>query len=347
MPSSMLTARSCASTALLSFLVAACSLGAGTVTRISNGVAVEGRYVPPEAYAAYAKGAFFEARGEDAAALAQYRLALEYDSDAPEVLARLGAVQCRLSTRAGDGWAHAARRAFARALAIDPGAAVAWLERARCAERAGNLEEALSFAKRAALLDPGSEAAALLVVDCAEKSGRRELARTWLDALVVDEPVTRATWLKFAAFAAQQRDAGRLHRARQALRALDGGALPELLLDDSLTLGNLAGARRAAVALHLTPGKLALRAADEGALELSRAQSELVMAADPDDSDAWTAALLAASLEQDNARFQRVLSAPPAEPTPPSAEAVRALTELLSRVAGPDAVAAWKRASAP
>jgi tetratricopeptide (TPR) repeat protein len=325
----MLTARSCASTALLSFLVAACSLGAGTVTRISNGVAVEGRYVPPEAYAAYAKGAFFEARGEDAAALAQYRLALEYDSDAPEVLARLGAVQC------------------ARALAINPGAAVAWLERARCAERAGNLEEALSFAKRAALLDPGSEAAALLVVDCAEKSGRRELARTWLDALVVDEPVTRATWLKFAAFAAQQRDAGRLHRARQALRALDGGALPELLLDDSLTLGNLAGARRAAVALHLTPGKLALRAADEGALELSRAQSELVMAADPDDSDAWTAALLAASLEQDNARFQRVLSAPPAEPTPPSAEAVRALTELLSRVAGPDAVAAWKRASAP
>jgi hypothetical protein len=71
------------------------------------------------------------------------------------------------------------------------------------------------------------------------------------------------------------------------------------------------------------------------------------MAADPDDSDAWAAALLGASLEQDSARLQRVLSEAPAEPTPPSAEAVRALSELLSRVAGPDAIAAWKRGTAP
>ena len=99
----MPTVRSCSSVALLSFLLAGCGLGAGTVTRVSNGVAVEGRYVPPEAYAAYAKGAFLEARGDDAAALAQYRLALDHDPDAPEILARLGAVQCRLSARAGDG----------------------------------------------------------------------------------------------------------------------------------------------------------------------------------------------------------------------------------------------------
>lgn len=347
MPSSMPTARSWANTALLSLCVAGCGLTQGTVTRVSNGVAVEGRYVPPEAYAAYAKGAYLEARGQDAAALGEYGLALDYDSDAPEILARVGAVQCRLSKRSGDGWAHAARRSFARALAVDPEASSAWLERARCAERGGNLEDALAFAQRAALLDPSSESAALLVVDCAEKSGRLDLARAWLDALVVDEPVARTTWLRFAAFGARQRDAGRVHRARQALRALDGSELPELLLDDALTHGNLRGARRAAVELHLTPGKLALRAADTGALELARAQSELVIGADPDDSDAWTAALLGSSLEQDSARFQRILSHPPGDPTPPSREAVRALTELLGRVAGPDAVAAWKHGTAP
>jgi tetratricopeptide (TPR) repeat protein len=343
MPSSTLTVRSWARTALLSLCTASCGLAQGTVTRISNGVTVEGRYVPPEAYAAYAKGAFLEARGDDAGALAEYRLALDYDSDAPEILARLGAVQCRLSTRAGDGWSHAARKSFARALAVDPQAAAAWLERARCAERGGNLEDALAFAERAALLDPSSEAAALLVIECAEKSGRLDLARTWLDALVVDEPVTRATWLRFAAFGARQRDAGRVHRARQALRALNGAEPPELLLEDSLTHGNLVGARRAAVDLRLTPGKLALRAADAGALELARAQSELVIDADPDDSDAWAAALLGSSLEHDGARFQRILADAPVEPTPPSTEAVRALTELLGRIAGPDAVAAWKQ----
>jgi len=345
-PSSTPIARSC-SAALLALWVAGCGLGAGTVTRVSNGVAVEGRYVPPEAYAAYAKAAFLEARGEDAAALAQYELALEDDSDAPEILSRIGAVQCRLSKREGDGWSHAARKTLARALALNPTLSVAWLERARCAERTGKLEEALSFAERAALLDPTSESAALLFVDYAEKTGRIDLARTWLDAMVVDEPVAQTTWLRFAAFAARQRDAGRVHRARVALRALGGSEPPELRLDDSLTHGNLEGARRAAVDLRLTPGKLALRAADLGALELARAQSELVIDADPDDSDAWTAALLGALLEHDSARFERVLSAAPAEPTPPSAETLRALSELLGRVVGPDAVAALKSGTGP
>jgi tetratricopeptide (TPR) repeat protein len=308
-------------------------------------VPTTGRYISPDAYGAYARGAALEARGEDTLALAAYEAALEDDPDGPEILARIGALQCRLSVRKGDGWSHASRQSFTRALSADPGSSTAWLERARCDRRGLRLDEALSAALRAAELEPDSTAAALLVVDVAEESGRLELARRWLDALVVDEPVGPECWLRLAAFAARHRDSGRLLRARFGLRALGRHGPPELWLHDALGAGDLKEARRASLALRLPPGRLALRAASEGALALARAQAELVRAADPDDSDAWTAALLTASLEADAEGFARILRDAPAEPTPLSPEAVAAMAELLSRIAGPDAGAALRAAT--
>jgi tetratricopeptide (TPR) repeat protein len=328
--------------ALVCLATLGCRLEPATVTRLSGGVPVTGRYVSPEAYAAYSRGALHEARGDEVAALAAYQQALAEDADAPEILARIGAVQCRLSRRAGDGWAHAARQSLTRALSSDPLSSTAWLQRARCDRRLHRFEEALAAAIRAATLDPTSTESVLLVVDVAEESGREDLARTWLDALVVDEPVTRESWLRLAAFAARHRDAGRLLRARAGLRALGLAEPPDLLLDDSLTTGNLERARRAAIELRMTPGRLAVRAALAGALALARTQAELVLAADPDDSDAWTAALLSASLEPDPARFAETLAHAPEAPTPPSPEALAALNELLARIAGPDANAALR-----
>jgi hypothetical protein len=95
----------------------------------------------------------------------------------------------------------------------------------------------------------------------------------------------------------------------------------------------------------MTPGRLAVRAALAGALVIARTQAELVLAADPDDSDAWTAALLSASLEPDPARLAETLARAPEAPTPPSPEGVAALNELLGRIAGPDAAAALRAAT--
>jgi tetratricopeptide (TPR) repeat protein len=324
----------------LALAVFGCRFEPATVTRLASGVPVDGRYVPPEAYAAYARGSLLEARGDVPGALAAYESALDEDPDSPEILARIGAMQCRLSQRAGDGWAHAARQSFSRALAIDPEVSAAWLERARCAEQGNRLDEALGAAARAAALDPASNEAALLVIDVAEESGKIELARVWLDSLAVALPVSRTTWLRLAAFAARHRDAGRLLRARRGLRASRGGEPPELLLDESLSTGNLEQARHAAIALRLPPGRLAIRAALVGALEVARAQSELVLRADPDDSDAWAAALLVASLEPGAPRLSALLARPPEDPTPLGPEALAVLTEIVARVAGADAKAA-------
>jgi hypothetical protein len=187
----------------------------------------------------------------------------------------------------------------------------------------------------------------LLVIDTAEEGGRSDLARLWLDALVVDTPVPRSTWLKLAAFAAHHRDSGRLYRARRGLRELGADEPPELALDDALSTGNLSGARRAAIELRLPPGRLALRAARAGAFGIARDQAELVLGADPDDGDAWLALLLAESVEPGTPGLAAALARAPQEPTPPSSDTLPALRELLRRLAGTDAADAIGAAFAP
>nr|PZN26615.1 MAG: hypothetical protein DIU78_07290 [Pseudomonadota bacterium] len=98
--------------------------------------------------------------------------------------------------------------------------------------------------------------------------------------------------------------------------------------------GDLSAARRAAVRLRLTPGRLALRAALVGSIAIARQQAELVRAADPDDVDAWVAALLVADLERDSVAFAELLRHLPTAATPPSADALAALHEIVSRRTG-------------
>src|SRR5690606_32977568 len=152
-------------------LASACRFEPGPVTRVVDGVPREGRYVAPDAYAAYARGALHEARGELAAALAHYEAALREDPRSPEILARIGHLHCLRARSPGDRAAQAARQAFARATALDPSSTVAWFESARCQRRQGNLDTALAQAHEAALLDPESIAASVLVAEICEQRG--------------------------------------------------------------------------------------------------------------------------------------------------------------------------------
>lgn len=316
-------------------LAAACASHPSSVTRLADGIPYQSRYVPPEAYAAYARASLLEADGQLRAALRGYRRALRLDPGAPGIQTRIGTVSCRLSTRAGDDWAKAAEQAFQEALESDPELSIAWLERARCRDRLGDLDVALRSALKGASIDPASLEGALLVADLADRAGRPDLSQAFLEELVARFPESRTAWRSLLDHARRSRHAAELHRARRALFALGEAQVsrePELY--ERLRAGDLEGARRQAVAAGLGPGRLAVRALEAGALELSRAQAALVLAADPDDSDAWIAALVLADLEGDAERFRTTALAAPERPTPPSPEALQALDRLLRRRLG-------------
>ncbi len=143
---SSLLAIACAVTALAG--VTGCP-GEPRVVRVYDGHIVQGRYVPPEAYAAFLRGALAEAAGDLKNAAVAYGVAADVDDDDPEVFARLGEVRCKLDPRDTN-----ADRAFSRALHNDATYAAALAASSRCAALRGKTSEALELARRAAAQDP-------------------------------------------------------------------------------------------------------------------------------------------------------------------------------------------------
>lgn len=322
---------------------AGCALGAGSVTRIADGREHDGRAISAEAYAAYARGALFEAAGDDKRALSAYQDALSEDSGSPELHARIGAVRCRLAQSPSDAQSTAATRSLARAVKLDPYSSTAWQETARCAARRHEARKAFAAALRAASSDPVSLESALLVIELAEGAGRAREARVWLDELVVRAPSSREAWVALAAFAVRHKDLGRELRARAGLQSL--GIVPRTEstreLEAAIALGELRPARAAAVRARLGPGELATRLAERGHGAAASEQAALVLGADPDDANAWVARLVAADLRRDRAELARALSEGSASPSPLSPLATRLYAELLERMVGPDARDAW------
>src|SRR5262245_27011835 len=78
-------------------LCSACAFQAQPVTRIIDGVEANGRPISDDAYAAYARASVLEAEGKDREALMAYRTALAADSGSSEILARIAAIECRLT----------------------------------------------------------------------------------------------------------------------------------------------------------------------------------------------------------------------------------------------------------
>ncbi len=131
------------------------------VVRVYDGRVTAGSYVSPEGYASFLRGALAEEDGDFTSALAAFA---ESDSD-PEVLSRVGALQCRLAPKDA-----VADRTFARAFSIDPNYASSLRAKAVCELGRGHDREASSLAERAAVQDPQSASVAAVVVRAAASS---------------------------------------------------------------------------------------------------------------------------------------------------------------------------------
>jgi tetratricopeptide (TPR) repeat protein len=183
-------------------LAVACAMGLGcagsaTVERAYGGTVVQGRYVSPEAYAAFLRGAIAEADGHVQEALAAYDEAASRDPSSPEPWARLGELWCR-----SRGWEGGGAPFVRHALELDPGYAPAWEVEARCLLAAGRQAEAAAAAARAAALDPRADGANVLLARLG--TGRSEgaaSAREALLALTRTAPDRVVAWEALAAWA--------------------------------------------------------------------------------------------------------------------------------------------------
>ena len=124
-------------------------------------------------------------------------------------------------------------------------------------------------------------------------------------------------------------------------------APPRSAIDRALLDGDLDRARELALRARMHASALAVRAAALGALQPALEQSALVLAADPSSSDARVAALVAADLATDAARFDRALEQLDDDPLEPGPLATWLLADLLRRRVGPDAAKAWLAARGP
>ena len=308
--------------ALLVVATAACSRP--SVVRSAGGELTRGRFIAPQAYEAYARGALAEAEGELDTAAAAYRRAAEIDADGPEPWTRLGAVLCRQGKHAE------AAAAFDEA---DDTYAPLRKARARCLLDQGKPALALTEADAALVFDPADEETALLRADILEKSGDRPRAvRELLARLVAYGPRERVA----ARLAPLARAEGDLGAAGFAGEVLDGGTprrpgtASREALDPARARGDLAAARRLGPRAGVAPGTLALRAVALGHRDIGREQAELVLGADPSNADALVA-LFAATAPK---------IAPLASPTGPLSPLGRlVLAETLLRYVGPETAA--------
>ena len=274
-----------------------CAGGSGGVTRMANGVRYEGRFINPEAYAAFLQGVEHEARGELERALAAYLEARAEDPDSPEIWARIGAVRCSASDpKAGP---VAARAAFERGLELDPSYHGNYFERARCAERAQDFASALRDARAAIARRPEDEPANLLVARVLHALGQSVEAREWLEAYRSYHPTTAAA-----------------ERALETARAPTSSG-PE--------------AQRAVSSPARSEAFDELRS---GRTERARTQAQIELDADPSNADAWIATLVACDALHDEVCFEASISRLQTPSLSPSSTALVYLRELLARRAG-------------
>jgi len=285
--------------ALLTVLCLSCGVGSSGVTRMAGGVRYEGRFINPEAYAAYLLGVEHEAHGELSEALSAYQEAHAEDPDSAEIWARIGAIRCAVS-EPKDGPA-AAQAAFERGLGTDPDYHGNYLERARCAERARDFASALRDATAAVARRPDDEAANLLVASALQALGRNQEARAWLEAYRSYHVATRST-----------------ERALERARAKSSGA------PASTPSSPAVSAARSGAFAELRSGRT----------ERARQQAQTELEADPSNSDAWIATLVACDALRDDQCFEAAISRLQTPSVSPSSTALGYLRELLARRAG-------------
>lgn len=325
--------------------LAACGPGRYEVVRVVDGEQIPGRFVSEQAYADYARAAVLEAAGDANGALLSYMAALENDGDSAELWTRLGLLRCRLDR-------PDATAAFSEAERIDPEYEPLWRARAQCLLHRGKPKEALASALRAVARDPGRIDTSILVATLYARLGRFADAALWLDALAATHSDSVAAQRALLDYARDQHDAPRARMAESAIAVLEPHAretdtrpLEPLIsrdeLDRKLPTANLDAARSLSLRAHVAAGELALRAAALGRLDLATEQAGWLLTADPTDSDAWVAALVAADLSRDEAAFAEALVKIGDGAAHPSPLGRALFAELLMRRVGPEAARNW------
>jgi tetratricopeptide (TPR) repeat protein len=309
------------------------------VVRVYDGRIVQGRYVSPEAYAAFLRGALAEEAGDLKGAAVAYGQAAGEDDEDPEVFARLGEVRCKLDPKDGN-----ADRAFGRALTLDAGYAGALAAWSRCADARGRSSEALDLARRAVSEDPKNVELQALVV-------RGAAAREQAVALTLAHGEIAAAWDALGAWGRSHRDAELVARALEGLvhaapmRSLEvekgavallvGGELAlarrvasvlvdspremgvlgprdatvaRLAVDEALVRGDRLVAVARATRGHVALAEVAARALVQGQREIAAAIATQVTEADPGASGA---AMVKASLQGATSGFAHVTDQPP------------------------------------
>lgn len=315
------------------------------MVRVFDGVEVRGRFINDWAYASYARGVEWEARGQHEDALRFYDEALEQDPDSVEIWTRVGATRCRLKRSDADD-------AFAEAESLASRYEPLWRERALCAEQRGDAAGALAAARKAVRADPAREETVLLLARLLVAGGELEEAERWLRSLAVRSPRSSAVWSAVARFAKGRAPA--LHAvATDRLAKLQPGldaprprkravsATPWQKVDDALVAGSLADARTQARKAHLDLRKLGARAILVGRPKLAFEEAELRLGADPTDGDARITLALSADLTGQAVRAGEILAAMPAAVAPLSPMGEALLAELLLRHESVEVAAMW------
>ncbi len=341
-----------ASSALSGVLVLACGTRPGT-ERIFDGRTVNGPYIEPSTYAAYTDGAYLEARGEWAAAEEAYRRALKQDPESPPIWTRLGVILCRTDlARAVEAFQEATERS---------GYGAAWAARARCLHSHQRSSEALESAKIAIGLERDNADANLLIAEIYREQARPASARAWLFAWLLLDADALSHWKALSEQAILLADEAlslliksELERRAQVGSEVGVAALAALQprglepgrhadLEAAVSRGDLAAARSSAHAAGVSELDLAQLALDLGSPALAASQAQLVLAADPQNADAWIIALSAAALGANEQDIKRLLTESGGSRLP-SAELARRMTELLRWWIDEAAAAAWAEA---
>jgi tetratricopeptide (TPR) repeat protein len=256
-------------------MVAGCG-SAPVVDRSYGGRVVHGRYLEPEAYAAFLRGAIAFDAGDVRGALAAYAQAAELDPDSPEIATRIGEARCRADPR--DSSADAA---FEAALKAEPRYARAWEARARCALARGDEPGARQAALRAAAIDPSADGASILVARTTA-AGADGATRASLVALTATSRDPLVAWDALAGWAEGSGDVALWAQALRQVAKLEPTRRDAIARASQRLagLGEIGSARAvAAAAVDASPQPLA---AEGLALAARLAVDEAIVRADAD-----------------------------------------------------------------
>jgi tetratricopeptide (TPR) repeat protein len=302
--------------AALAFALVGCAHGP-IVERAYGGLVIDGRFIEPEAYAAFLRGAIAQASGDTNGALTAYEEAVRVDPSGPEIWTRLAEVRCSSNPRDAR-----ASEALTRALALDGRYARAWEAGAKCALRRGDPRTALSAARRATDLDPSADGAtavlarqlgaskspttrsALVVVTLTardpliawdtlaawtEERGDVALWARALQALVKIAPSRRDAVARAAENLAGVGEIGEARAVAAAAADADEEPLSEerhplaarLAVDEAIARRDMGAMRRRATRVRLGADEVAARALLHGELDLARELATTIAAGDP------------------------------------------------------------------